>query len=222
MRLPDTDDLVPSDLERQPDNVPVPPVDQAVPRQEKGVRPARALPYQLHADGRHHGRSFEIELDSAGEQAAVFQVRSGDGSRPRTYTVGAGKQLSDSWDASAGYDLAVHGPNGFYRSFVGSTDAGLAVRAWYEPRHREVVLRLANSGDAKLDVTVADAYKSRDAAITLRPGKAVTRHWLLERTRGWYDLLVTIADDADFAWRYAGHVENGHASITDPLMGGLI
>ena len=186
------------------------------------MRPARALPYQLHADGRRNGGSFEIDLDSTGQKAAVFQVRSGDGSRPRTYTVGAGKAVTDAWDASAGYDLAVHGPNGFFRSFVGAADTGLRVRAWYEPRHREVVLRLANAGDARSDLVVADAYKSRAAKITLRAGKDVTRHWSLARTRGWYDLLVTVTGDADFAWHYAGHVENGAPSISDPLMGGLI
>jgi phospholipase C len=45
--LPDTDAFKPTDLTRQPDEVPVPPTDQDVPGQERGVRPARAIP--LHA-----------------------------------------------------------------------------------------------------------------------------------------------------------------------------
>jgi phospholipase C len=90
------------------------------------------------------------------------------------------------------------------------------------PRLDEVVLHLANVGTEQLDVAVADAYMSGDVVISLRPGRSTTRNWSLARTHGWYDLLVTVAGDADFAWRYAGHVENGEESITDPLMGGLI
>jgi phospholipase C len=44
----------------------------------------------------------------------------------------------------------------------------------------------------------------------------------LERTRGWYDLVVTVQGDPEFAYRYAGHLETGEPSISDPGMGGLI
>src|SRR5262249_22019129 len=53
--LPGTDDFKPTDLTRQPDQVPVPPADQHLPTQERGVRPARALPYTLHADAHLDG-----------------------------------------------------------------------------------------------------------------------------------------------------------------------
>src|SRR6266542_583311 len=60
--LPDTDDFKPDDLVRQPDEVPVPPADPRLPRQERGVRPARAIPYTLHADGRASAASFRIDF----------------------------------------------------------------------------------------------------------------------------------------------------------------
>jgi phospholipase C len=111
----------------------------------------------------------------------------------------------------------------FFRAFAGDAAAnGLQVRAWYVPRHQEVVLRLDNGGSEPLVAKIRDGYKSRAATVSLRPGKSETRHWVLSRTRGWYDLLVTVDGDADFAWRYAGHVENGEESISDPLMGSLI
>lgn len=37
-----------------------------------------------------------------------------------------------------------------------------------------------------------------------------------------YDLAVTVKGDPTFEHRYAGHVENGKASISDPGMGGLL
>ena len=72
--LPDTDDLKPVDLVRHPDQVPVPPADPKLPRQERGVRPARPIPYTLHADG----SSFSIEFGSTGRATGVFHVRSAD------------------------------------------------------------------------------------------------------------------------------------------------
>ena len=50
----------------------------------------------------------------------------------------------------------------------------------------------------------------------------LTERWPLARSRGWYDLLVTVAGDPLFERRYAGHVETGEDTVTDPLMGGLL
>jgi phospholipase C len=49
-----------------------------------------------------------------------------------------------------------------------------------------------------------------------------TERWSLSRTRGWYDLLITVEGDPRFEYRYAGHLENGQDSISDPAMGGLV
>src|SRR5262245_27553441 len=90
LRLPDTDAFKPEDLVRHADEVPVPPVDEKLPRQEQGVRPARALPYALHAHGdlNEADGSFRIQFRNVGKATGVFQVRSGNSAdAPRTYTV---------------------------------------------------------------------------------------------------------------------------------------
>jgi phospholipase C len=143
------------------------------------------------------------------------------------HLVESGEQLTDSWDFTSGYDLSVHGPNGFFRGFkggAGGQEAGLAIQALYGPRHDEqqIVLKLENRGSAPVDVTVADRYSSRSTTLTLAPAGAKALQFSLERTRGWYDLAVTFQGDPEFEYRYAGHVENGKASISDPGMGGLI
>jgi phospholipase C len=226
VRLPDTDDFKPVDLVRHPDEVPVPPADPELPAQERGVRPARAIPYTLHADGRAGSSSFSIDFQSSGGAAGVFQVRSADGTQePRSYTVEAGKQLTDAWDFASGYDLSVHGPNGFFRRFKAGTDgpqAGLAIRARYGGRRDEIVLEIENHGSATVEVTVSDRYSSRSDKLKLAPGGAKASQWSLGRTRGWYDLVITVRGDSQFEYRYAGHLENGEASISDPGMGGLI
>jgi phospholipase C len=221
--LPDTDDFKPDDLVRRPDQVPVPPADQRLPRQERGVRPARAIPYTLHVDGHASGAQVTIDFSSKGRAAAVFQVRSaGSADEPRTYTVEQGKHLSDTWDSASGYDLSVYGPNGFFRSFKGGSQASLDVEASYDERHNEIILEVSNLGSERADVTASDGYTSRVTTLSLNPGTTGTLQWSLARTHGWYDLVITVGADSQFDYRYAGHLENGDDSISDPAMGGLI
>jgi phospholipase C len=52
--------------------------------------------------------------------------------------------------------------------------------------------------------------------------KSVTLRWVLTPTSEWYDFLITVQNEAGFENRFAGHLENGQNSFSDPLMGGLI
>ena len=227
LTLPDTSEFKPDNLVRYPDDVPVPPADQELPGQERGVRRARAIPYTLHVDGHASSSVFSIDFKSSGAAAAVFQVRSaGSTDEPRTYTVEAGKQLTDTWDAASGYDLSVFGPNGFLRRFKGGGVSGVAalldVKASYDERHHEIALQVRNRGADRIKVTVHDAYTSKDTKLSLRPGEGTSEQWSLSRTRGWYDLVISVQGDAAFEYRYAGHLETGEESISDPAMGGLV
>ena len=215
VKLPDTDDFKPDNLVRFPDQVPVPPADQAVPRQEKGVKPARALPYTLEVSALPNG----LEFRNRGQATAVFQVReAGSTAAPRSYTVEPGKHVSDTW--AKGADLTVHGPNGFFRRFAGN--AGLSVSTSYDERHLSLDLTFANHGKKQLSVTVRDGYRGRPVTLSLRPGEKERREWSLTHNHGWYDLSVSVAGNALFERRLAGHLENGEDSFTDPAMGGLV
>jgi phospholipase C len=224
LRLPDTAGFKPEDLTRRPDQVPVPPADPSLPRQEPGVRPARALPYALHVDARAAAGSVSLEFQSTGAAAGVFQVRSGDGAAPRTYTVEPGRRLTDTWPAEPGYDLSVYGPNGFFRRFRGggAGGSGLAVTARPDPRRGEFALVVANHGGHRAEVSMRDRYSRRSTSLSLRPGETTTTGWSLRGTHGWYDLTVSVAGEPGVEYRYAGHLENGEDSISDPGMGGLI
>ena len=99
MRLPATVAYRPPDNQRHPDYVPAPPVEQRMPVQERGTRPARALPYEYAVDARVDPGKREVELSfhNSGGAGAVFHVRSGDRSRgPWSYTVGAHAELKDT------------------------------------------------------------------------------------------------------------------------------
>lgn len=232
--LPDTDAFKPLDKEPHPDQVPVPPAVGMLPEQEPGVRPARAIPYTLHAHGSvdDHTGSFQLRFHNEGQAGAVFQVRAGGSGSTRgpwTYTVESAKHLTESWDTAAigssEYDLSVYGPNGFYRAFRGGLvgqRANLDVRAHYDEASHGLVLEIVNRTSRVAVVSVFNAYTSKTVTLAIGSGGSESKRWTLASTRGWYDLAVRVEDDAGFEHRLAGHLEDGEDSISDPAMGGLI
>lgn len=201
-----------------------------VPKQEHGVRPARALPYTLDVHGSVSlaTGTISLEFSNTGKATAVFQVRSGNPAEAvRNYTVEPGKKLSGTWSAAASYDLSVYGPNGFVRQFkgsVGATAAALDVRssALLED-FGSIGWRITNVAAANATVTVVDAYSGNRVTRLLRPHESFEElGWSLHRFFGWYDLVVTVAADSTFQYRLAGHVETGRDSYSDPAMGGLV
>ncbi len=61
-----------------------------------------------------------------------------------------------------------------------------------------------------------NAYGARERLLVVPAGARIDEPWVLAASRHWYDLTVTSRDDTTFARRYAGHIENGEPSISDP------
>jgi phospholipase C len=76
---------------------------------------------------------------------------------------------------------------------------------------------------SRATVTVLDAYSGNKASRLLLPHQSFEESdWSLREVFGWYDLVVTVSEDATFEQRLAGHVETGRDSFSDPAMGGLV
>ena len=244
VHLPSTDGFLPSPFELAGGNVDtfqpaLGDVFIGVPGQEKGIRPARALPYELDVRAAVDVSSGTVTLKflNTGAATVVFQVRSGNAADlVRTYTVEPGKSLADTWMENSSYDLSVYGPNGFMRSFngsFGSSAAVLDVRSHYgrdggDDRWRDggesgsIRLRIANVAAQAAEVIVMDAYTGHSVAQVLHPGENFDNEFSLDRFYGWYDLIVTAGGDSTLQYRLAGHVETGRDSFSDPAMGGLV
>ena len=199
-----------------------------VPEQEKGVKPARALPYELNVRAKVDASKAMVTLkfSNTGHATVVFQVRSGNpADAVRMYTVEPGKHLSDAWSASPTYDLSVYGPNGFVRFFAGSIGSGadLDVASRYGKEDRGAIeWKITNVGSSQAEVNVLDAYTSHLKTRVLQVGDTFEDGLKLERFHGWYDWVVTVVGDPTFKYRLAGHVETGRDSISDPAMGGVV
>jgi phospholipase C len=211
------------------------PAEQTPTNQEKGQRRARPLPYELYAEGAEdHERNFIIVLENAGKAGAAFQIYDySDAEGPWRYTIEAGKKYKASpWQkpsAGKGYDLAVHGPNGFYRHYsskLAPGSRGLQVHTRYDADRGAIVLAFSNQGTTPLEcrVRLADSYAAGRGESHVRnhrlgAGENISDVWTLAPSDYWYDLSVTLAGDDGFLYRYAGYVETGKPGKTDPAIG---
>jgi phospholipase C len=197
------------------------PLDPALPVQEGGQRPTRALPYALDVSGAPDGSQFAIHFDNRGSTGACFAVHAeGGAGGPWFYSVGAGQSLSDLLPITeSGFAFTIYGPNGFLRGFSAKTATrSLAVTSRYDPSDQSLVLRLHNRGDADRAVTIAprDYVQAPPQNYRLAPGASQEVRWPVAASDHWYDLE---ARTADATWRFAGHCETGRPSRSDPALG---
>ncbi len=204
---------------------PTPPAVQTVPVQEAGIRPARPLPYRLAVTSVIRGTTV-LTFDNHGAAGACFHVvaNRSDPPGPWFFTVEAGKTLSGTLpgpDENEGlYDLTIFGPNGFFRHLRGSGPAWLEAENRYEEKTGQMILTLRNDGPISIDVQVlANAYGPQESRrYKLPPGGRQEDCRQLTASGHWYDLSVITCNDAQYLRRFAGHVETGAVSITDPAI----
>jgi len=224
--LPSTSGYVPPNGTRQPSYVPAPPVSQSLPTQEAGQRMAKALPYRFEVNATRLGvGQMQINFQNTGAAGAVFQVRAGGAVfAPRTYTLAPATKITDTWKLAgtkqSTYDLSVFGPNGFLRHFTGGlvqgATANLLVYSRTDASNTGFITELVNDGAVTYHVTLTNQYDNQTFTKAMAPGAVFTQDWVLTSATGWYDIMITVAEDAAFAWRFAGHVEDGADYLTDP------
>ncbi|MDR6641557.1 phospholipase C [Luteibacter sp. 1214] len=195
---------------------------QAMPVQEAGSRPARALGYAWSVEHSLDADGSRLVFRNTGRLGAGFLVYDGlqRDAPPRRYAVSAGKRIEDRWPlANAGdaYDRRVHGPHGYLahlRGFAG--DAVEAVLAGV-PGARRVEVRLSNVGTATIPIRVRNAYATEDAReLELAAGQSVTLSFDLQASAGWYDIDIISPEQPRYLRRFAGHHEDGQPATSDP------
>lgn len=216
---------------------------QFMPHQEKGIRPSCALPYELYADGNLNvdGSKFMLTMTAGNgvhgkhTTGAPFNVYLRNTKRKEmqvaTYTVKPGDSLQEEFPlmlfAGGNHSIEVHGPNGFYRSFTGDgRPSELHVQAAYERRGAlltgNVQLSVVNTGERPVLIMVEDnSYRTGTVTKSLGGGDKGSVILNLQGSHCWYDFTVK-ADTGRATARFAGRVETGRSSFSDPLMGGVI
>ena len=149
------------------------------------------------------------------------------------YAVTAGDTLTEKFPVDAfkngNYHLRIYGPNGFFREFSGNAkDPQLMIECEYQ-RSRlsankltgNIELKVRNShNNHAYTLEITDhAYKNNPVSKKIGPAAEETIVLNLGKSFGWYDFSVGIKENPSFTKRYAGHVETGKESVSDPFMG---
>ena len=209
-----------------------------MPRQEKGIKPACALPYELYVEGKERDDKFEITFKvgrqlfgdkSAGCPFVVYFREKGE-LKTRNYALKAGDIITDIWMLdSEKFKFEVYGPNGFYRAFKVNVETnGFESKLWYqEGKDRKpngnVDLEIKNISGKTIQIEVIDlAYKTGTKVLTFTKNEYKKVPLDLSKSHSWYDFLVRVKGSKEAGWHYAGHVETGKPSFTDPQMGGVV
>ncbi|MEW9517020.1 phosphocholine-specific phospholipase C [Streptomyces tubercidicus] len=201
---------------------PRPPARQALPQQERGSRPARALPYQPDADGGFDpGASvFRLAVRNAGKASVHLALYpyAKEFEAPRHRDV-RGKGEWDVPVKDGTYRFTVTGPNGFRREFAGTGQgaaAAVTLGTRIDAERQELHLTVTNHGRTALTFTLAPlAYTdTMPRTVKVKAGGSRTVAHPAAAAHGWYDLGLTVAEDRSFHRRLMGHVENGKESVT--------
>jgi phospholipase C len=203
----------------------------ALPVQEPGTRPSCALPYEINVNGKlsKDGKHFELTMESASKRfgkaaaGAPFTVYvpgefNGESLHNRSYAVAAGEKLTDSFDLEGftgkKYHVKVYGPNGFYREFKAG---GPALTVNYERNRLNSQLLTGNIVVASdREIEIADLSYGNKAIVSRATNTVID----LVKSQGWYHLGIREIGKEDYTAIFAGRVETGKHSISDPAMAG--
>ena len=220
--------------------------------QEKGTRPSCALTYELMADSNINNVKKQVEIKmSAGNRLfgnkasgspftvyapGKFKDENGavDILRTWSFAVAAGGSITYGWPLEAfengQYHLQLHGPNGFYREFKGAgNDPALNFTFEYELNENKkatgnIIIEIGNN-DLANDHTIEikdNAYNTAPIKKQLASTGIETILLSFGKSYGWYDFTIAIDGGKQFEKRYAGRIETGKESISDPFMGRVV
>lgn len=206
---------------------------KAFPVQEEGTKLSNALMYELYVHEAVNKQTIGLRFESSTHKfgakalAGVFNVYAYDYKRERSnwsFACTAGSSVDHQWDIQQFkdelYDLAVHGPNGYYRTYRGkASEIAPNITLAYDFKQEAVILHLENPSSETISLSFHDAYQKASARIIkLKASSEKTLKISLKKQQRWYDILLT-SNIGDFSRRYAGRLENGKHSVSDPLMG---
>lgn len=205
-----------------------------IPQQERGTKPSNALAYDILIQEQIANEAIDLQFINRDEHfkekslGVAFNVYAYGHQKEApfwSFALSKGKELAYQWPLSEfngdTYELAIMGPNGFLRTLKGGKESAhdFTIKQDYNLAKREFILELTNRSKNRLRVQLFDAYSKKESkTISIAPGKKNTLTLDCNKHQGWYDITLKIEGDPVFLRQYAGRIENGKDSITDPLL----
>jgi len=186
-----------------------------------GARSAGS-PFIVYAPGEY------VSLESEKKNEKVFEPV-----RAWHFAVSAGNALTEKWSLNnfkdSSYHIRLYGPNGFYREFAGNAqDPEIYIDCEYETdsSHKNqltgniklTIVNLSKTHSYNIEI-IDKSYKANPVVKKINSSGKEVVILNLSKNFGWYDFSVGVKDNPDFTKRYAGRVETGKETFTDPFMG---
>jgi phospholipase C len=88
----------------------------------------------------------------------------------------------------------------------------------YDSTTGDIHLTYTNIGKAPCTLKVTNAYAASETPhqYQVNPGETAEDRWPSPSTHNWFDLSITCPESPLFQRRFAGHVESGKPSTSDP------
>lgn len=180
---------------------------------------AAGAPFNVYAPGRY------LQVSQDGEKR-FEKVKTW------SYAVSAGSMVVNKWPLKhfegGKYHLRVYGPNGFFREFAGKEkETGVDVHVGYQRRAGirrsgltgRLEVTIVNRSGRRQRIRIIDhAYHMPVVEKVIAASGEAKAHINTLKSFGWYDFSVRVQGDSDFEQRYAGRVETGSSSRSDPFM----
>ena len=180
---------------------------------------AAGAPFNVYAPGKYASANQNNQKEYEDVKAWPYAVRAGD-------------NLSAQWPLENFennlYHLRVYGPNGFFREFAGDkNDPSISIQLECEEKKNSslaftgnIILLLKNLSDENYTIEIDDnSYKNEKQSFVLNKSETKKISLNLEKSFSWYDVSIKIEGNNLFEKRYAGRVETGNHSKSDPFMG---
>ena len=167
---------------------------------------------------------------SAGAPFIIYAMNPYEGEvlRVWNYAVKAGDTLTESFQLSGfengQYHLRVYGPNGYFREFAGNARGPeVAVSCGYvldkkgKPSGDLELVAINKSNRPQVLKVTDNAYQQKNISANLPAEGTVKVLIPASKSHQWYDFSVDNGS-ANAVMRFAGRVETGKESVSDPFM----
>ena len=179
--------------------------------QERGLKPSNPLPYNFHVN--LEGEQIKMtNLKENGVPLLVYDRTQFDSNNYHfSYALYSKQELSHAVHSGA-YDYEIFGPNGFFRKFKGQNIPELEVILVNSTPKNQIELIFKNNKKNPISIQLEDLYGKSKRIITVqKPEEKIIID--LDKNKGWYDLKLTLNDHL---WHFAGRIETGKVSVSDP------
>ncbi|SIQ14362.1 phosphocholine-specific phospholipase C [Chryseobacterium sp. RU33C] len=185
--------------------------DSLLDIQERGLKPSNPLPYHFHVnlEGDHIKMT---NLKENGVPLLVYdRTQFNSNNYHFSYALYSRQNLSHAVHSGA-YDYEIFGPNGFFRKFQGSISPEIEIILENITAKNQVELTVRSNKKKNFSISLEDLYTKNKKTIPVEKSeeKIIID---LDKFKGWYDLKIS---SNEHLWHFAGRIETGKASVSDP------